>query len=77
MASFSHSMVLHYFLMVHKDVFVNKNLNKKMTKVNIKIPNSCMIKDLDKSKLREECFILPHRSRSLSIMVKEFKSARV
>lgn len=41
MASFSHSVVLHYFLMVHKDVFVNKNLNKKMTTVNIKIPNSC------------------------------------
>lgn len=77
MTSFFHSMVLHYFLRVHKDVFVNKNLNKKMTKVHIKIPNSCMIKDVDKSNLREECFILPRLSRSLSIMVKEFKSARV
>lgn len=29
-----------------------------------------MMKDLDKSNLREKCFISPHHSRSLSIMVK-------
>lgn len=76
MASFSNSIILHYVVMFHREVFINKNLNKKMNKVNTKISNSCssyfsfaLIKYLDKGNLREKRFILTHTSRLLSIMV--------